>query len=176
MQVEQLADAAATLPTNRPRRASDAAFAQYRLVVLVLAYSGLRWSEVAALRVGRVDIMRRRIDVAEAVTEVDGARLAWGTPKSHEARSVPLPRFLVDDLARHVVGKSASDLVFTSPDGEVMRNRNARRAWFDRAAAAIGERGLTPHELRHTAAVAGGQRRGEREGSPADARARVGGQ
>jgi integrase len=33
-----------------------------------------------------------------------------------------------------------------------LRNRNARRAWFDRAAAAIGEDGLTPHELRHTAA------------------------
>jgi integrase len=152
VQVEQLADAAASLPTNRPRRATDSAFAQYRLVVLVLAYCGLRWSEVAALRVGRVDLMRRRLDLAEAVTEVDGARLVWGTPKSHEARSVPLPRFLVEDLARHVAGKAAGDLVFTSPDGEVMRNRNARRAWFDRAAAAIGEPGLTPHEMRHTAA------------------------
>jgi integrase len=29
---------------------------------------------------------------------------------------------------------------------------HARRSWFDAAAAAIGESGLTPHELRHTAA------------------------
>lgn len=150
--VEQLADAASALPSDRPRRSTDAAFVQYRLVVLVLAYCGLRWSELAALKVGRVDLMRRRLDVAEAVTEVNGARLVWGTPKTHEARSVPLPRFLVDDLARHMAGKAPGDLVFTSPDGEVMRNRNARRAWFDRAAAAIGEPGLTPHELRHTAA------------------------
>jgi integrase len=34
----------------------------------------------------------------------------------------------------------------------VLRNRNARRSWFDAAAAAIDEPGLTPHELRHTAA------------------------
>jgi integrase len=144
--------AASTLPKDRPKRSTDAAFAQYRLVVLVLAYCGLRWSEVAGLRVGRVDLLRRRLDVAEAVTEVNGTALAWGTPKTHEARSVPLPRFLIDDLAVHMAGRAPADLVFTAPDGGVMRNRNARRAWFNRAASAIGEPGLTPHELRHTAA------------------------
>jgi len=34
----------------------------------------------------------------------------------------------------------------------VLRNRTARRCWLDSAATAIGEPGLTPHELRHTAA------------------------
>ena len=34
----------------------------------------------------------------------------------------------------------------------MLRNRNARSAWFDSAATAIGQPGLTPHELRHTAA------------------------
>jgi integrase len=151
-QVEALALAASELPAGRPRRATDAAFAQYRLAVLVLAYCGLRWSELAGLKVRRVDLMRRRLDIAEAVTEVDGAVLAWGVPKSHEARSVPLPRFLTDDLTGHLAGKGGDELGFTAPDGGVMRNRNARRAWSDRAAAAIGEPGLTPHELRHTAA------------------------
>jgi integrase len=116
-QVEQLAVAASTLPKDRPKRSTDAAFAQYRLVVLVLAYCGLRWSEVAGLRVGRVDLLRRRLDVAEAVTEVNGTALAWGTPKTHEARSVPLPRFLIDDLAVHMAGRAPGDLVFTAPDG-----------------------------------------------------------
>ena len=150
--VDQLAEAAAELPSERPQRATDTAFAQYTLVVYVLAYCGLRWSELAALRVKRVDLMRRRINVAEAVVEVDGRSLVWGTPKSHEARSVPVPRFLVDLLATHLAGKSPDDLVFTAPEGGVLRNRNARKAWFDRAAQSIGEAGLTPHELRHTAA------------------------
>lgn len=35
---------------------------------------------------------------------------------------------------------------------EWLRNRAFRRGWLDEAAAAIGEAGLTPHELRHTAA------------------------
>jgi integrase len=122
------------------------------LVVLVLAYCGLRWSELAALRVGRIDLMRRRLAVAEAMTEVNGGRLVWGTPKSHESRSVPVPRFLVDALTVHLAGKAAEDLVFTTAAGAPLRNRNARRAWFDQAAESIGERGLTPHELRHTAA------------------------
>jgi hypothetical protein len=65
---------------------------------------------------------------------------------------VPLPRFLVDELARTVVNRPADELAFPSPQGAVLRNRNARAAWFDAAARAIGEPGLTPHELRHTAA------------------------
>ncbi len=65
---------------------------------------------------------------------------------------MPLPGFLVDELARTVVKRPKDELAFPSPQGAVLRNRNARAAWFDTAAQAIGEPGLTPHELRHTAA------------------------
>jgi integrase len=123
-----------------------------RLVVLTLAYCGLRWGELAGLRVKRVDLMRHRITVAECVVEVDGGRITQTTPKSHESRSVPVPRFLVDELVVHLAGKAPDDLVFTTMTGTVLRNRNARRAWFDAAASAIGVSSLTPHELRHTAA------------------------
>jgi integrase len=44
------------------------------------------------------------------------------------------------------------ELVFTSRKGAVLRNLNFRRDVFDRAARAAGLDGLTPHELRHTAA------------------------
>jgi len=124
-----------------------------RLVVLVLAYTGIRWGEMAALRVSRVDLMSRRIHIAESVTEVDGGRLDWGLPKSHERRWVPVPRFLVDDLAQHLAGKAPDDLVFTSPKGAVLRVGGARRSWFDRAVESSGRpAGFHPHELRHTAA------------------------
>ena len=58
------------------------AIGEYRLVVLTLAYCGLRWGELAALRVGRVDTLGRRLEIVEAVVEVRG-HLAWGTPKSN---------------------------------------------------------------------------------------------
>lgn len=51
-----------------------------RLIIEVLGYTGLRFGELAALRVGRVDLMRRRLEVAESVTEIQG-RAVFGTPR-----------------------------------------------------------------------------------------------
>ena len=120
-------------------------------VILVLSYCGLRWGEMAALRVGRVDTMRRWFDIAESVTE-DVGRLVWGDPKNHQRRSVPIPKFLVDELDALKAGKGPKDLLFTGDRGGVLRNGNFRRDVFDHAARAAGPDGLTPHELRHTAA------------------------
>jgi hypothetical protein len=58
--------------------------------------------------------VRRRIDVAEAVTDVR-SEFILSTPKTHQRRSVPLPRSLVDPLAEHIAGKGPDDLVFTPP-------------------------------------------------------------
>jgi integrase len=65
---------------------------------------------------------------------------------------VPIPGFLADLLAEIVAGKAANDLVFTTWRGKPLRNLNFRRDVFDKAAADAGLAGLTPHELRHTAA------------------------
>ena len=97
-----------------------------RLAVLVLAYCGLRWSELAALRVGRMDLMRRRVIVAEAMTEVNGGRLVWGTPKSHESRSVPIPRMLIDDLA--FISPTRAATTWSSPPRTARRCETATRA------------------------------------------------
>jgi integrase len=107
---------------------------------------------MAALRVHTIDLMRRRIAVEQAVTEIDGGVLVWDSPKTHERRSVPFPAALTDDLAVHLAGKPADALVFTTVTGKPLRNSNARAAWFDAAAQAADLAGLTPHELRHTAA------------------------
>jgi integrase len=123
----------------------------YALVVYFLAYTGLRWGEMAALRVGRVDFLRHRILVAESVTPVKG-KMTFGDTKGHERREVSLPSFLVEELSQQVAGKSRDDLVFIGERGGVMRSQTFQRAAFDRAAAEIGVPGLTPHELRHTAA------------------------
>src|SRR5690242_4319622 len=75
------------LSAEEVERLADSAGPLGRVIVLTLAYCGLRWSELAALRVERVDLLRRRLTVAEAMTEIDGGRIVWGTPKSHEGRA-----------------------------------------------------------------------------------------
>lgn len=143
-EVFRLADAAAEYPIPEVG-------GQYRTLVLVLAFCGLRWGEVAGLKVGRVNLLKRRLLVAETVSEV-GGHLVWGTPKNHQARSVPIPGFLVDLLMSETSDKAPDDLVFTTWHGRPLRNLNFRRDVFDKAAEDAGLAGLTPHELRHTAA------------------------
>jgi integrase len=95
--------------------------------------------------------MKRRTEVVHTAVELNG-EMTYGTPKTYQRRSVPVPRSLVDALAEHVAGKQPDDLVFTTPRGDVMRNHNFRSRVFAPAAAFIGMPGLTPHDLRHTAA------------------------
>lgn len=140
-------------------------------VVRFLAYTGLRWGEMAALRVQDFAMLRRRVNVSRSVTESGG--LVWTPGKSHERRSVPFPASLSDELAALMVGKSREDLVFTDQRGGVLRNSNWRDRVFKPAVEALratsieqrrkelAEDGevvtpefptITPHDLRHTAA------------------------
>jgi integrase len=121
------------------------------LVVEVLAYVGLRWGELVALRRSRVDVLRRRIDVAESATEI-GARLSWSTPKSHEPRTVTMPSTVVNKLARHLGAVPPDGLVFTAPRGGPLRSSTWRRNVWMPAANEAGIAALRVHDLRHTAA------------------------
>ena len=129
-----------------------AAAGPWRLLILVLGYTGLRWGEATALRVCDIDFDRRRIDVRRAFSDV-GGRVVLGTPKSHQSRSVPVPRFIAAELVAAVGGKRADDLLFTVPGGSVVRLSNWRQAVFlpARNRAGVSAR-FRIHDLRHTAA------------------------
>lgn len=131
-------------------RLADAA-GDHADMILTLAYCGLRFGEFAALRVSSVDPARRRFAIEESVTEVNG-QLVWSAPKDHQRRSVPYPDFLSAAISTRMAGKSPEDPLFPAPKGGFMRIGNARRDWFDPAVRAARLGGLTPHELRHTAA------------------------
>jgi len=64
--------------------------------------------------------------------------LTWGTPKGNERRTVPIPGFLVDELAVHVAGKDPAGLVFTGERGGVLRAQVFQRAAFTAAADTLG--------------------------------------
>ena len=142
-------------------------------MVRFLAYTGLRWGEMAALRVQDFDMLRRRVNVSRSVTESGG--LVWSTPKTWERRSVPFPASLADELAALMVGKGRDALVFTDLRGGVLRNSNWRARVFDRPWPSA--RRPTSRSRRSPRTICGTQRqlavsrRGKREGGAADARA-----
>ena len=124
-------------------------------MIRFLAYTGLRWGEMAALRVQDFDMLRRRVNVSRSVTE--SGTLVWSTPKTGERRSVPFPASLTDELSALMVGKGRDDLVFTNLRGGVLRGSNYRTRFFDQAVEKCQKADetfptITPHDLRHTAA------------------------
>lgn len=128
---------------------------RYDTLVRFAAYTGLRAGEIGALRVGRLDLLRGRVLVAESVTEVDRLGLVFGEPKTYQRRSVTLPGFLRDELGAHLAGREVGpdDFVFPSPDGSVMHHKAFYRSKFKPAVVAAGLRPhMRFHDLRHTCA------------------------
>ena len=119
-------------------------------LVKAMTYLGLRWSELSALKVGDVDLVRRRVHVVERATEV-GGRIDVSAPKSKASnRHIAIPGLLLATLQQRMEGKTADALVFPAPNGGYLRNRNWRqRSGFD---VVVEELGLdvTPHDLRRT--------------------------
>ncbi|WP_116247963.1 site-specific integrase [Nocardiopsis sp. FIRDI 009] len=150
-QVEALANASLTLRTKYGQELASAKVS--RALILLLAYTGMRWSEAAALRVGRVDLDKRRVRVVVTFAEVDG-KLVEQPPKNGKFRTVPIPKSLVPELRPFVDGRPDDALVFTTRRGASLRIRNWRNREFALAvkAAKLDGLGLTPHKLRHTAA------------------------
>jgi integrase len=148
--VDALANAAGNLRTKYDRPTASAAV--NKALVLLLAYTSLRWSE-AALRIGKVCLDKRRILVVTTFYELGGVQHE-GLPKTGKARTVAIPATLIPEL-RGVMGERGSDeLVFTTARGQSLRPNNWRVREFNPAVTAAGRDGLglTPHKLRHTAA------------------------
>ncbi|MGN6742878.1 MAG: tyrosine-type recombinase/integrase [Amnibacterium sp.] len=129
---------------------------EHKALVLLLAYTGLRWGEAVALRVSAVDFERRRLVIRDNAVNVAGV-ITPGTPKSGETRSVPFPAFLDALLARECYGKTTAQLVFGDGD-RYLSTPTVKDGWFTgarkRAAAqdVTFPTALTIHDLRHTAA------------------------
>ncbi len=116
------------------------------------------------------------MNVVQGVAEVKRT-LVWSTAKNHERRSVPFPAFLTAQLAAAMVGKARGDLVFTSPEGQVLRVSSYRPRVFNGAVKSCQSNSDEFPKVTSPAhrGVAGHQRRRERQGRATDARAQVGG-
>jgi integrase len=128
-----------------------AAESGHRALVLTLAYCGLRWGEAIGLRVHDVEFLRRRLSVHENAVQL-GVDYAVGPTKGREARSVPVPGFVLDELSRQCAGKAPADLVFPAPAGGYLPRPKSDGGWFASAVKRAKVQAITPHDLRHTCA------------------------
>lgn len=144
---------------------------RWRVLVLILAWTGLRWGEATALRVRDVNQVRRRLFVERAAEQVEGEWHVTDT-KGHQRRSVPMPRSVFDELKVYIKElpdpheRGPERLLFPparSKDGFLYpprkaaprsdRRKGANRVdWLEAGLRESGIPYLSPHELRHTAA------------------------
>src|SRR5919109_1487636 len=132
---------------------ADALAERFQRAIFPAAHTGLRAGELWALRVERVNLLRRTIDVRESVSEHKG-RLIMKPPKNGRPRTVTIPRSIADVLAEHIDAYPSRDgFVFTSPKGFQVRHRNFMDDHFSPVLKRVGH--LLPsrfrfHDLRHT--------------------------
>jgi integrase len=128
----------------------------YGTLVHLLAYGGVRWGEAAALRRGRCELLRSRIQIAESLAEV-GGRLHFGPTKTYQRRTIVVPGFVSDMLVEHLardVDPDPQALVFTGSSGGPLRHSNfRRRIWLPALEAARLAEKVRIHDLRHTCAA-----------------------
>jgi integrase len=145
------------LSASEVHRLAEAVPGRDRALVYTLAYAGLRGGEASFLRVRHVDLLHGRLHIAGSATEVAGHRIE-GTTKTGAERQVALPRFLRDELARHLqVYSDPTDpdaYVFARSGGQPLRVSTWRPRTFTTAQKAAGISPLRRvHDLRHTAAA-----------------------
>lgn len=135
---------------------ADEIDSRYRTLILFLAYTGLRFGEAAALSVADLSMLRKQVHVRQQVSETSTG-LVWTPTKGKQDRWVTLEAHIVEPVAKQCEGKKRDDLVFTAPEGGVLRLNSWRDRTWNPAVETLTDAAddfprVTPHDLRHTAA------------------------
>ncbi len=127
-------------------------------------YTGLRRSELLALRWSHIDLDLATLSVVETLHQLHNREFVFRQPKSKKGRRLvalsPSLAILLkehkqkQELDRMMLGKLLlpNDLVFSNPDGSPLQPDGITKA-FTRIARSIGLYGVRFHDLRHTHAT-----------------------
>jgi integrase len=135
---------------------ADAIEPRYRALVYLGAYCGLRLGEALGLRWRRVDLLPRRLEVAEQLVEHGGSLTLGRLKTAASRRVVAIPGFVADELSAHAAAFGPGDpdaFVFSAPSGGPVRRSNFRRRVWDPTLARANVRPAKFHDLRHFAAA-----------------------
>lgn len=137
-------------------RLADNVPARFRALVLLAAFTSLRYGELAALRRRDIDSDCTTVTVRASLVERPGGVLVLGPPKTAAGRrTVTVPAAMRADIRDHLDAYAAEDdpqaLVFTGAKGAALRRGNFHRAvrWSE-VTARVGLHGFHFHDLRHT--------------------------
>ena len=140
--IAQVLDVAASVP------------ARFRALILLAAFTSLRYGELAALRPRDIDADAATVTVRLAMVELATGEIIFGPPKTNAGRrTVTVPAQIRKDLLIHLcqyTGGAPTALVFTGAKGAQPRRANFQRAarWAT-TVRAVGLPGFHFHELRH---------------------------
>lgn len=139
---------------------ADAMGPDFSLMGWLGAVLGLRWGEVAGLRVGCLDLPRRTLAVVEQVTRGRGGVPVLSAPKSAAGRRMlTMPDALVAMVVAHLARRrlTATDLgallFCNTKGGPLDYSKWRRRVWLP-ACGVAGLAGLGFHDLRRANATA----------------------
>lgn len=148
---------------------ADAIEPRFRALIFMAAYTGMRWGELAALRMRRVNLLKGTVEVVESLSEING-HIHIQPPKTGKLRTLSLPRSLSEMIGEHIGPYPSKDgFVFSSPEGKPLRRNFYNRHYLP----ALVRSGLDPdlclcinrkcgkrhrplfrfHDLRHTCAA-----------------------
>ena len=133
-------------------RALADACGQHKTVVLLAGTTGMRWGEIAALQCKDVSILNRNIRVSKSVSLDETGKKTIGNTKTHQERTVPAPKEVIDLLAQIIESKSPEQLLFQLEKGGQLDYNNFMSRVFRPALASLGFDGYSFHSLRHTTA------------------------
>jgi integrase len=96
---------------------------RYAGLPIVAAYTGMRWGELAGLRVADINLLRRRLTIRSSLVEAAGQLPQLGPTKSAASeRTISLPRVVVDRIASHLNKYPPIDgVIWTTEKGEFLR-------------------------------------------------------
>lgn len=128
----------------------------WNTLVVVMAYTGCRRGEIAALRWEDIDFENGTISFVNNAVKIPGEPLSVGTPKTKSSsRRIPMVDDVVEALQRHHTMYPGMEFVFFSPvnpSNPIAPDTitNYIRKLSDELSGSLNGKHISPHSFRHS--------------------------